>query len=430
MAPTSRVVVSGVCGSVIRWDQDLSIKRSKNSQYRKALSNMPKFQSSLFTSQSKTIIIGGGFYGCCLAMLCKAAGHKVTLLETGSGLLQRASYVNQARIHYGYHYPRSFLTAVRSAINFPRFVADFRLAVVDDFIKLYAISSRGSKVTADQFYGFAKKVGAPIREAPPEHSGLFNRDMIERVFSVTEYAFDAAILGRLLREKINAAGVTVLYNTTAKSVSRAGDGLLVTTQAGERLGADQVFVATYAGINTLLRNSDLPQLPMKHEITELALVRHAPPLDGMGVTVMDGAFFSTMPFPDRKAHSFTHVRYTPHGSWLDAETPQDPYLTLQNRHPQSTYPLMVKDAQRYLPAVSQATYLESLFEVKTVLTQNEGNDGRPILLRRDYSDMQGLSVVMGGKIDNIYDIVEALGSLREAAEAREPNWITHLLSEE
>ena len=378
-------------------------------------------------SSKTTIIVGGGFYGCCLALLCKAAGHEVIVLEAGQALLRRASYVNQARVHYGYHYPRSFLTAVRSAVNFPRFVADFRPAVVDGFTKLYAIARRGSKVTADQFYGFSNKVGAPIREAKAEHSSLFDKEMIEQVFSVTEYAFNSAILGRILQEKLDEAGIPVRFDVAAKSIAQAGSGLVVTTGTGELLRADQVFVATYSRINTLLRDSGLPQLPMKHEITEVALVRHPSPLNGMGITVMDGAFFSTMPFPDRQAHSFTHVRYTPHGSWLDSAEPQDPYAVLYERHPQTTYPLMVKDAQRFLPAVAQATYLDSLFEIKTVLTQNEGNDGRPILLRQNYGDLPGLSVVMGGKIDNIYDILEALGSLREAAEARGPSWIIRLL---
>ncbi len=39
-------------------------------------------------------------------------------------------------------------------------------------------------------------------------------------------------------------------------------------------------------------------------------------------------------------------------------------------------------AARYLPAVREATYVESLFEVKTVLVKNEGDDGRPILFER------------------------------------------------
>ena len=54
-----------------------------------------------------------------------------------------------------------------------------------------------------------------------------------------------------------------------------------------------------------------------------------------------------------------------------------------------------------------ARHLQSLFEVKTVLARNEVDDGRPILLRREAGSPRLLSV-LGGKIDNIYDALEAL----------------------
>jgi hypothetical protein len=39
--------------------------------------------------------------------------------------------------------------------------------------------------------------------------------------------------------------------------------------------------------------------------------------------------------------------------------------------------------------------------------------------------MEGLSVVMGGKIDNIYDIMQAMGTLRDEA-SRGDSWISAL----
>ena len=72
------------------------------------------------------IIIGGGFYGSIIALyLKKIRGlKKVVLIEKEKSLLKRASYNNQARIHNGYHYPRSFTTAYRSRVNFPKFIND------------------------------------------------------------------------------------------------------------------------------------------------------------------------------------------------------------------------------------------------------------------------------------------------------------------
>ncbi|WP_431274094.1 FAD-dependent oxidoreductase [Variovorax ureilyticus] len=73
------------------------------------------------------IVIGGGFYGATIAIyLTEHRGLKrVALIERESGLMRRASHNNQARVHNGYHYPRSFITAFRSRVNLPRFVRDW-----------------------------------------------------------------------------------------------------------------------------------------------------------------------------------------------------------------------------------------------------------------------------------------------------------------
>jgi hypothetical protein len=71
---------------------------------------------------------------------------------------------------------------------------------------------------------------------------------------------------------------------------------------------------------------------------------------------------------------------------------------------------MLLDSSRYLPALSSASQSGSLWEIKTLLPQSELDDGRPILFHRD-SDLRGLISIMGGKIDNIYDIPQELDIL-------------------
>jgi 8-oxo-dGTP pyrophosphatase MutT (NUDIX family) len=68
---------------------------------------------------------------------------------------------------------------------------------------------------------------------------------------------------------------------------------------------------------------------------------------------------------------------------------------------------MKRDAARYLPELMRLERVDSLFEVKTVLAQNENDDGRPILFQR-HDELPGLFSVMGGKIDNVYDVIEKI----------------------
>jgi hypothetical protein len=87
--------------------------------------------------------------------------------------------------------------------------------------------------------------------------------------------------------------------------------------ASATIESARVFNCTYSMLNQTLVASGLPMLALKHELTELALVEVPPMLRNLGITVMDGPFFSVMPFPARGLHTLSHVRYTPHYAWHD-----------------------------------------------------------------------------------------------------------------
>jgi glycine/D-amino acid oxidase-like deaminating enzyme len=352
-------------------------------------------------------VIGGGFYGATLAARLARRLGRVVLLERGGGLLTRASLANQARIHAGYHYPRSLMTALRSAVNFTRFARDYSECVVSSFTKIYAIA-RESKVTADQFVAVCGEIGALVREARPEHAALLAPWLTERIFETREFAFDASALARRSAADLERAGVEVRLQTAVSHVEPSPDGRVdVVLDSGARLTAAHVFCAAYAQTNTVLRRSGLPLLPLKNECAEIALLRVPPVLERLGITIMDGPFFSVMPFPARQLHSIHHVRYSPHHGWHDLESWRDAYAHLESLSLPSRWPYMRVDASRWLPSLAQAEHVDSLFEVKTVLVQNEVDDGRPILFRPHHG-LPNFSVVLGGKIDNIYDMLDAL----------------------
>lgn len=357
------------------------------------------------------IVIGGGFYGTAIATyLMKQRGFsQVALLEREQTLLSRASYHNQARVHNGYHYPRSFTTAFRSRVNLPRFIRDYPKAVRSDFTKLYAVARRNSKVTAIQFARFCREIGAKLEAAPPALNNLFNSQLIEQVFLVEESAFDARELARAAQQEMDAVGVVLQLNTQVKSIHARQNSLLLeceSDQQNSELTARYVFNCTYSGLNQLRGDFPRTKTLLKHEITEMALVQTPPALAGLGVTVMDGPFFSMMPFPARDLHTLSHVRYTPHSHWLDA-VGVDPYAKLKDYQCDSRITRIVRDVARYLPIITETRYVESLFEVKTVLVKNEGDDGRPILFEQ-HPELARCYSILGGKIDNIYDVLEKL----------------------
>ncbi|EGF32118.1 D amino acid oxidase (DAO) family [Oxalobacteraceae bacterium IMCC9480] len=359
------------------------------------------------------VVVGGGFYGAAIAIyLAKQRGFKrIVLVEREPALFTRASYNNQARVHNGYHYPRSFTTAYRSRVNLPKFVRDWPDAVRQDFTKLYAIARRNSKVTPKQFERFCREIGAKIQPAEPSLRALFEPGLIEEVFVVEEYAFDSTKLASWAVRELEDCGVKIHLQKTVTAISNGPNQTLQVALKSEN-GSEElitcryVFNCTYSGLNQFKGDFPGTQTGLKQEVTEMALMKVPSALEGLGVTVMDGPFFSMMPFPARGLHTLSHVRYTPHMHWND-EQGIDPYQKLDQYDRATRVDRMVRDVGRYLPAIRDAKYIESLFEIKTVLVKNEGDDGRPILFEK-HPVLPKCYSILGGKVDNIYDVLEKL----------------------
>lgn len=364
------------------------------------------------------VIIGGGFYGLRIALhLREALGLvSVLVLERESELMNRASYVNQARVHNGYHYPRSILTAYRSRVNFPRFMSEFNDAVVASFDHYYAIASKLSKVNARQFELFCSRIGAVIEKAEPSVASWFNSGMIESVYRVSEPAFDSRILRDIILERINSVGgIEIRTRDEVERVESLGELLRVTSSSGIHTAA-RVINASYSRLNQVHQKSGIPVVPLRHELTEIALVELPTELTSIGLTVMDGPFFSVMPFPGRKLHSLSHVRFTPHYSWYDTgDRIRDPDRLTQEIPESTSFAQMYADALRYTPVLAGMRHEESLWEVKTVLSASAYDDSRPILFKPNHG-VRNFTAIMGGKLDNVYDVLEELSLLHARPE--------------
>src|SRR5262249_36958274 len=162
---------------------------------------------------------------------------------------------------------------------------------------------------------------------------------------------------------------------------------------GATIEAGQGFFCGYSHTNAIAAASGLPLIPLKHELAEMALVEGPEPLKSLGITVMDGPFFSCMPFPARRVHTLSHVRYPPHGHWHEGEGPyRTPDSVLAEAEKRTAFPHMMRDAARFVPALEACEYRDSLWEVKTVLPRSEADDSRPILFRANHG-LPGFHVV-------------------------------------
>lgn len=327
----------------------------------------------MISMQYDYIILGGGFYGCMIAQSLKG---KILLLEKEDDILKRASCNNQARVHNGYHYPRNLKTASSSHRNYPKFIADFPEACNETNIMLYCVA-KGGKTNAKDFKRTYELVGSILFPAPKELKDHFNMDLLEEVFIGEEAVFNADIIRETLRERLKDIEIRTKVEVQQVFLNQ------VRTNIGD-FEANHIISCLYSGTNPLLVRSNLPTLPLIHEDTVMPLIKVPEPFNKIGITIMDGEYFSIMPFPQKDCHSIHHVTYTPLGG--DWKT-------------------IYEDVIRFIPAMKDMKHIGDVKEAKTILEANATDDGRPILMKQNYG-FKGFSVIVGAKLDNVYDLLE------------------------
>lgn len=93
----------------------------------------------------KILVLGGGWYGCHLAAAFKGL-HEVQLHEAGPRLFSGASGANPARLHLGFHYPRSKLTRAACQEQHGEFMRAYGHLTRAIPTNLYAVAERTSNV--------------------------------------------------------------------------------------------------------------------------------------------------------------------------------------------------------------------------------------------------------------------------------------------
>jgi len=372
------------------------------------------------------IIIGAGLYGLYAALFSAKKGESVIVLEQEKEPFSRATYINQARVHMGYHYPRSLSTAMKSAGYFRRFVEDYGFCIHTQFDQVYATSSHFSWTDAKEFRKFCQSAGIPCRDLPVEQ--YFKEGVCDGSFLTQEYTYDAHILRDYLMEQLKEyPHVTILFEQDIKRIIKESDRfslyVLDKVSGMERhLEAPFVLNATYASVNQILNmveGIEPEPFKLKYELCEIILVSVDKELEKVGLTVMDGPFFSIMPFGKTGYHSLTSVTFTPHKTCYDIVpdfrckegTSCNPMklgnCNLCPNRPESAWEYMSALARKYMREEYGFTYEKSLFSMKPILKASEIDDSRPTVIRYASKEPVFLSV-LSGKINTIYDMDEFL----------------------
>lgn len=361
-------------------------------------------------------VIGAGLYGRYIADMYTKSGHSVTMfaledcLDFDQSSRNCASLINQARVHNGYHYPRSLATAKQSSRNYSRFKEEFKDALIE-FDQIYSIPKRGSSTSSRQFERFCNRADLYLSETTVDY---VNYDTLDKTYNTDESAIDTRLMMSIAKEKYSSNYEIVLgeileirkkkrYDVEEIKIDRSVfdrsnyDWYVRTSFTSGTF--DKIINCAYAGINDVECLADVSLSKLKFEVCEVALFRdNSNALRRKGLTIMDGQFVSFMPWSQDGLWSLTSVCYTPH------ETRQTLSTYLDVRLTESKKDLMIQQLKKYIKPsiVDQLEFVDSKYVVKTVSMSAENDDNRLISL--SVKENGSFVSVLGGKLDAIYDL--------------------------
>ena len=359
------------------------------------------------------VIIGAGIYGLHASLNKNFLQKNILILEKEGEILKKASYTNQARIHNGYHYPRSISTAKNSAKYFNKFCEDYQFAVNKEFKSIYAISKNNSYTSKEDFEDFCREVKIPYKQIDP--AIYFKDDLVTSAYETKEYVYDIDLIRKKYKEKIaQRDNIEIYYHTYVEKVEIKNAEYMLVLNNGEIINTDCIINASYASINQVNELFHMPKYDIKYELCEVEIGKANKKLKDIAITIMDGPFFSVMPFGKTGFHSLTSVSHTPHDTCYESlpkfdcqkksSTCSEWQLDNCNQCkyvPESKIEDMISLYHQYIKDEYIFSYDKSLFAIKPILLSSERDDSRPTIIKKHRSHPTFISC-FSGKFNTIY----------------------------
>lgn len=360
--------------------------------------------------QEKSVaVIGAGIFGCLTALKLAEKGFNVTLIDQNHDILFGASYINQNRIHMGYHYPRSMETAKSCKAFEEEFNREFEEAVVDNFDHYYCIANKDSHLTPEDYVSFCNQLDLPFSLYDFTQELLFDSKEIGIHICVPERVYDANILRKKILNRILDYGNKIklqLSTRVTKITTQDQNYVLSTDLTTSPFYVDSVVNATYSNMNRILDMIGLPVKEYQYELCEIPIIL-VPWKNRIGFTIMDGPFFGILPF----GFSQEYLLYDVELSVLERSVGTKPsfahdvkYYDDPTRREQR-FNEYISKAKRFVPDAAYCRYLYSSYIIRMVLPDSDKDDARPTEL---LNHGNGIWSIFSGKVTNAIPLAETL----------------------
>ncbi len=336
----------------------------------------------------KCAVVGAGIYGLTVATKLRVSGFDVDLYESDDEILNRASGINQYRLHRGYHYPRSVETMESCKKNEASFIRYYNQSIVNgDVEHYYSIASEESLVTAKQYLTTLDKVGLEwkIVDALPG---------CDLTVEVSEKLYDPTTLKSICQERLISNGVKI--NLSQK--------------VGKLKGYQHVVYSTYSTLNDFTDDKQDYQF----ELCEKPLFKLPDRYKGKSIVIMDGPFMCFDPYSDTDYHLGGNVVHAIHSTTIGKQVKipavYKKYLNngIVKKPKYTNVDRFVESAKKFFPEIEEAEYIGSMYTVRTVLPNKDDTDERPTIVTRQGDDFILFSSKVGNCVNAASEVIDMI----------------------
>ena len=309
----------------------------------------------------KIIVVGGGIFGCVIASDLAKRGHSVTLYEKNREIMMETSWVNQYRVHRGYHYPRSKKTILECKAAAHLFEKRYNKSINNSYKNLYAIADHNSRISFEEYLNILSDTGL-------EYQKLNLEDTVQNTDGVImsrENLFNPFILRDLVKTELSENKVNLklgeMYNPSMKNF-------------------DKLIVCTYSHNNEILAGLGYAENRLKRiQVVEKPIVHLPEKLKKLSIVMMDGEYFSCDPFSGTENSLLGHVRHAVHLEEFHSEISSAHYEFLEyvRSNKVSNYCKMKDSIASFIPEFAEAEYRGSMYTIRVVYGDVSKTDERP-----------------------------------------------------
>jgi FAD dependent oxidoreductase len=368
-------------------------------------------EDNILETKEQILIIGGGIFGLTTAIVLGEAGYRVTLVEKQNDVMLGASLVNQNRVHYGYHYPRSKATGIEALAGLESFKEFYRESICSTFDKYYAVAKKGSHVTSNEFIEFCQSINLDLKEKWPER-GILNEELIDSCWLTPESIFDYHKLKQLAIYRVSKIrNVRVIRNTEPLLIlPKTDNSYEIKLTNGYKLNTDFIINTTYSGIPDFANNNNYDPIKGKFQLCVMPILESDYKFKGpFGITIMDGPFCSLMPkgFNDNHfiLYHVVHSVIQQHVGYHSVDwSPIDGFVELD----------IMELSKSYYPIIDKMKLRDAWITTRIVLPDQELDDARPTLV---INHKKNVYSIFSGKLTTCVDSARNVLSLIDGKKA-------------